>query len=40
MAPCRPRMSSLAMSRLGALNRDTKLLIAASGLFAFPFYGI
>lgn len=33
-------MSSLAVSGRGSLGRDARLLLAASGLFALPFYGI
>jgi MFS family permease len=33
-------MSNSTPSGQGSLGRDTRLLIAASGLFAFPFYGI
>jgi MFS family permease len=33
-------MSSLTASRGETLGRDTRLLLAASGLFALPFYGI
>jgi len=33
-------MSSLTLSSRGSFGRDARLLLAASGLFALPFYGI
>ena len=33
-------MSSLTITSQGSFGRDTRLLIAATGLFALPFYGI